>query len=395
MSGLLMFLVGLGLVLGQLGRPGVFSFSPAPITFLDGAVFVLVAAALVRWFQKGRIFTVSSLAWPQIVFLAWLLVGALLPLLPHTSGDIVVGLQYWVRLSLLWLVPWSMTELHIQVRSWWYWWLGTGLALTVLGLLQLAIYPDFKDIAVFGWDPHQGRLTSTFLDPNYFGGYLAMLIAVAAVFLKEVKDASYWWRVVAWMILVLAPIAELLTFSRSGYLAFVIVIGVLGVRYVSRLWLAVGLLVMSASLLVPRVRERVVGGATLDVTAQMRVVSWAQALRVSQGVELTGVGFNYYAPALEELGEQRVGVKMTSSDSVFLGMFATSGLVGVVLFLISLASWIVLVFRSHTPLRTVFLAIIPALIIHGFFVNTLFSVFMMVPLLVLIGMWLREVRSNP
>jgi len=41
---------------------------------------------------------------------------------------------------------------------------------------SLKFFPSFKDLRMneLGWDPHEGRLLSTWFDPNYVGIYFGV-----------------------------------------------------------------------------------------------------------------------------------------------------------------------------------------------------------------------------
>jgi len=54
----------------------------------------------------------------------------------------------------------------------------SSLIIAIGGFIQLVIYPDLKKLAEFGFDPHINRLVSTWLDPNFIGGFFAFIICI-------------------------------------------------------------------------------------------------------------------------------------------------------------------------------------------------------------------------
>src|SRR5690606_10701527 len=104
--------------------------------------------------------------------------------------ELAVSGFYLLRLlfygSLIWIIPdLYPTERDllgvVRLLVW------VGMAVVIAGFLQLYVLPDIGILTAFGWDPHVGRLLSTFLDPNYLGGFLAILLAILLVFGREVS----------------------------------------------------------------------------------------------------------------------------------------------------------------------------------------------------------------
>ncbi len=53
-----------------------------------------------------------------------------------------------------------------------------GIIFALAGFVLLRLIPDFESagLAELGWDPHIGRLTGTFLDPNFAAGAIAFFL---------------------------------------------------------------------------------------------------------------------------------------------------------------------------------------------------------------------------
>ena len=105
----------------------------------------------------------------------------------------------------------------------WYMVFVSSVILSILGFVQLILFPDFSFMSQYGWDPHQGRLLSTWYDPNFLGGFLGLsgvvILSRVLVFLKENK---FWNNkniilLSSWIIgLVIVFGALMLTYSRSA-----------------------------------------------------------------------------------------------------------------------------------------------------------------------------------
>lgn len=207
-----------------------------------------------------------------------------------------------------------------------------GVALSVLGFLQLRIYPDFSFMVPQGWDPHVGRLLSTWFDPNFLAGFLALLVTISlAIALSQPVVRAKWW----WLAIMIMTVAIVFTFSRSGYVALVVGVGIVTLVR-SRALFFIGLIAAIAIiLLVPRVNERVVGIRTIDETAKLRIVSWNNAWEVITDHWWTGVGYNLYRYVQVEYGflDSTQEHSASGSDSSILTIWVTTGFLGLILYL--------------------------------------------------------------
>ena len=254
---------------------------------------------------------------------------------------------------------------------------GTIFALAGFVLLQLI--PDFQEagLADIGWDPHIGRLTSTFLDPNFAAGAFAFLLALlGGKFLRtKILRTQVWFSILGGIF----GVALLLTFSRSGLLALGIsglVLGTWANRKILLAMIIVGVLAISAS---PRLAERVseLGqsvssfGETslqvLDPTAQLRVESWQEGWRIFAENPILGSGFGTYK--FEQNFADSDSHAATGSDASLLNLAATTGILGFLAFVVFLVNlfWVNLQAKNWG-----FLAALVGLLVHSIFVNSLF-----------------------
>lgn len=209
---------------------------------------------------------------------------------------------------------------------------GVGVALALLGFAQLRIFPDFSFMVPQGWDPHVGRLLSTWFDPNFLGGLFALLtaVSVSVALSRPWRQSRWWWTASAVMVM-----ASVLTFSRSGYVGLVMALGIVGL-FRSRVALFLGILAMiGAILFVPRIQERVIGIRTVDETAQLRLVSYRNALTVISDQPVLGIGYNLYKYVQVEYNflTKTEEHSASGSDSSLLTIWVTTGTVGLIIYL--------------------------------------------------------------
>lgn len=282
-------------------------------------------------------------------------------------------------------------------------WLAIGAgavgAVAVLGFVQLVLVPDFSRFVPQGWDPHVGRLLSTWFDPNFVAGLFLVSALVATAMLVE-PHASH--RRAALATLVASLAALVLTFSRSGYAGLAAGFAVLAVTR-ARHFLAPALLgALLVFLLVPRVQERVIGVRTVDETAQLRLQSWRNAVTVIADHPWLGVGFNTYRAVQVRYGfhNDPAAHAAGGSDSSLLTVAVTAGMVGLVVYGGYVARLLATARRGalagRQPLTRALgygtLAALVGLIVHGQFVNGLLFPHLMIIQAVLLG-WLLGARD--
>lgn len=256
--------------------------------------------------------------------------------------------------------------------------MGTGIAL--LGYVQLKLLPSIslRLTELTGFDPHSGRLFSTFFDPNYAAIVLVLtLLMTLALIWQGAKKARYYYSAAAAIQLA----ALLLTSSRSGLLALavglIIFVTAINWRYV----LVVVLLGAGVALFVPSISARLTGALALDQTSRARFASWQTATLVIQQQPILGVGYNNYQAATTILGRYQprlghIALAANASDSSLLTIWATTGLFGLVLFI----GWMLAeANQTVTPTKTKFSSgqlaarrsVIAALLVNSWFLNSL------------------------
>lgn len=284
----------------------------------------------------------------------------------------VVCLGLFFAVAACWPVEWRL--------KWVAW---TGGLIALVGLIQLKVWPTIpvSMVATHGFDPHSGRLFALWFDPNVTAAVL-MLTAVATWSLAEQKS---WWRQ-PWPYLgMLQLLAIFLTDSRSGWLALAVALIWLAIR-LNRRWL---LLILAAGLMAPivstSVASRLSGLVSLDDTATARLVSWRTGWSVVRQSPIIGVGFNYFKSAAIEAGRLRlyygqINLSASGSDSSLLTVWATTGLLGLLLFL---GGFLGLGWRAGPAGQAALLGIL----VNSLFINSL----LMGPIWFLLAIiWARE-----
>jgi O-antigen ligase len=282
--------------------------------------------------------------------------------------------------------------------------------ISLFGFLQLKYFPSFLEMGMYleGWDPHIGRLLSTWFDPNFIGGYLAFILGVTialGLYFRHKKNKK--WFLIMSVISVIGLIALYFTFSRSGYLALIVALAILAFFKSRKLLVAVALIVILAFSFSPRVQERTMEAVDsgksligldsqkpLDPTAELRVWSWSFAWEMIQENPWIGVGYGRYDYEINQRGHGLLSDHSSGgSDSSLLTIWAQTGIVGLLSALaigfVAIVTAIRKIWKKNdfkSYLSAGILSGFAGIFIHSVFVNSLLFPLMMVYLWVGLGL---------
>ena len=222
----------------------------------------------------------------------------------------------------------------------------SAVLLSIAGFIQLKIYPNITPLEKYGWDPHIGRLVSTWLDPNFVGGFLSLItILLISTFLYTKQKNK---KLILLATILLLTTAIFLTYSRSAYLTLLTGIFIISILKSKKL-VIIGLIIITLGLgISSRARERVaelttsitsvIGLTTTqnpDPTARLRIKSWTQTINTIKKYPALGVGYN----TLKYINQKEGYTKSTKihsasgSDSSLLTILATTGIIGFIPFI--------------------------------------------------------------
>lgn len=334
---ILKFLVVLFVLLlpfGQLGRVTLGQLNG--VFYIHDFVLLALLLGFVLFFllsKRNIILPVGSI---PLIFFILFATASLVNSFNLFSGDNVFsGSLFLVRFILyssLYVVVFNLIEKE-EIKLILEVFLLASLVISLLGFLQFIFFYDLSFLSDYGWDPHIGRLVSTFFDPNFLGGYL--------VFSFSISLALYVFKTLP-SFLIITPlvyfIAIILTFSRSAYLSWIVSVLLFGFFRSKKLLLLFIPIFAFTIFLLPRAQERISGAAQIDVTAQARINSWQNALEITSKNLFLGVGFNNYRQAQAQHGYFTVnnpegGFSGAGADSSLLLVLATTGVLGFFLIL--------------------------------------------------------------
>ena len=341
-------------------------------------------------------------------FIVWALFTLLVNSWRYEFVELTIAGAYWLRLvAHLLLLPALVIVLagkEAAVRWLVRGMLVTSICLAALGLAQLFFVPDLRVLGA-GWDPHLGRMVATWLDPNFLGLFFVLSGALAASVTATSRE-----RLLPGLALVASVLGLVMTESRSALVAALVTLGLLSPLLLShhRKWIAqhrtvvfalaasLGvLLILSVAML----GQRALGLATGDATIMLRFESLAAVWQLAQQQGLIGIGYNGYQFVAKEAGlvtsftvHSRAG-----ADSSLLTLWVATGLVGVMLWLVSwvgLARQLLLRWQTGAPLALAGVASILAVATHSLFVNSWLYAHVLLSVVIMVVLGLVATRQT-
>lgn len=351
-------------VLGQFGRLDVWgaSFYIHEIVLFLGFVWYVPKI----WKQKAEFH--RALLFPSVAFVIAIILSIIFSLGDKSNTQLFLASGYLIR-----FIAYSSLVLLVPVtggyRNWGRSLSIAGFVFALAGVVQFFLYPDLRNIAYQGWDPHYMRFVSTLFDPNIAGFMLISFLLIT--FLLYQTEQKY--RKILGLVLVLEVTAIILTFSRSSIVTLAVILAAYSAM--KKIWwpifVAVGVGVLSF-IFVPT-------GSFLSpmriVSALARADNFAKGITLFQSLPVTGVGW-FMVPAFENTSE--ITRAYGRLDNSFLFVLASTGIVGFSAFI-----WLVLRIgtlvkdgiRNGNQKNTVILIglILLTLVIHSQFENIFFS----------------------
>lgn len=389
---LILILFGLGYIAGQMVSLPL--FAGARISLLDICVVVLLVYAAVRSSKKRFI---PALWMPVMGFFGIALLSLLgtltsLPLYAVGGGGLYI-LRWMLYAALYWVAAGNLFAPKV--------WMGTlivsGVITACLGLVQYAWYPDLRNLAYLGWDPHYERLFGTLLDPNFIG---IVLTVTALSLLGWEERGKLLWMKLSGIIVTLA--ALVLTYSRSSLVALAVGLSVWGILTGRRLAAGIVIsLVVAVLFLLPNGGE----GSNLlrTVSSYARLGSAERALALIGEKPFLGHGFNILRfVSIERSWIDESSVPSRSGgglDTSILFVGATTGIAGMLVFGYLIVSLLRLGARAYANKKlrfagATYISVMLAMVVHSLFINSLFYPWVLVWIWVGTGVMEQQVRAH-
>jgi len=328
------------------------------------AWLMAMLAFSLRWLRQGR--ATIPLGVGRLVVPVWFMIIALLVSL-GLSPDITIGdtiSRFGIRLfGFLFIILFSIlalsnkTYIRFMTRTFvfsallpvlvgiyqWFMYQSTG-SISALPMARYSVITDAsaKGLVVLYGPMRLPRITSTFLEPNYFGSYLALVILIALSWLLYggLGSRQVVSKILSWTFLGLLLAVFLSTFSLSAMFGFGLGLGTLAwctLKYRRLLRrLVMGLVALLLLLVVQQQVSINTGGPPL-----IEMVSQRVRLRWESAPDLFGRE-RFFIEAFEEFAKNPLvgggaGVlvrltsgRLSSAHNTFLTIMSEQGLLGLV-----------------------------------------------------------------
>lgn len=321
--------------------PVKIGFTP---TLLDGAMGAFLLVYLFQWMTGRRTaFRLTPIHGLVLLYIGWLILSFVLGLryAPPTSADLRQFAETLLSIGMVFVLvdllrdPATLRRLVLVVM------LAAGTQ-AMIALILYAMpdatadrtlirlgrvgYPDAGVIRYVEDNPALAeRAIGTWVDPNAFGGFLVITTAMIAPQVFARKPVLR-WRWLAWGVLGVTALTTLLTYSRASMLSLGLTLLFISLFRGYRKFIPLILTALLIFVLLPQTQDYIVrfiqaftGG---DISTQMRLGEYGDALRLIREYPFTGVGFTG-TPSID---------LYTDAASMYLIMANQIGLVGVGLF---------------------------------------------------------------
>lgn len=349
---------------------------------LVGIYQVLIHKSPKKWVSPFTFFLLAALV-SLVVNIYWL-----------SPQEFIVGSLYLVRFSMYLLIaPIISSQFKTNDVKWLVSCITVSLFSTVLiGLAQYFLYPDLRNLMYLGWDEHHYRIFSSFLDPNFASIiFVICLWLLIAVFRNQKNKTIQQYGVGA--IIVITFGALLLTYSRTGYLAFGLsAFAFFILEKKIKLFALIFLLFIAGVVLLPKDMQS--EGVNLLRTASIfsRLESFQTAQSIIEKNPIFGVGFNTYRYAQDRYGNLAQDITHSHAgagvSNSYLFVIATTGIIGFLAFIYALARLIQelkIIVRVDRIIGNSMSALFVSVLIGSLVENVFFYSTILIILFILIG----------
>lgn len=364
---------------GQLGRITPFEI-PIFSNLYEIGLFS-VGINLFTKYQFAKEIVKTKFFKPSLIFFSWLLLTLFVSFFFYKPIPNLIASLYFVRMLAYFLfffyfyhhIKQNPKEKPFYIRSI----LITSCIVIVFSIVQYWLYPNLGNLAYQGWDPHLYRLVGLFFDPPV----TASVFFLFGLFLYYSTLRLY---IKVGFISVLT-ILFFLTYSRGGFLALLVTLAIFSLRKMKVTYLLAGVAIMACAYVI--MPKNMSEGLNLMRTTsiQTRLADYSKAIKIWQKNPVLGIGYNhirfekdsYESEVITE--EYNPSHASSSFHSSFLIILATSGVVGLILYVYLLGRIATInLFAFYSVIFLSVFSLTDNVLLHPFI---LFLLFFLIPLI--------------
>ena len=378
------------------------------IHLTDLGVIALFTWWLIKYLNKRKGTTLfrHQLFRPLLYFALVTIVSLLVNSFKFSIQELLISSLYsvrWILYTCLIFITYSYSEKEkvkiIKILS------LSGLSVVFAGFIQYFFYPNLRNLYYAGWDDHLYRLFSTHLDPNFTAVMICLLLFIFIPLLLVHEIISKTQRYILFIGFLLSFIALLLTYSRGGFIMFLVggLISLFLLKKKSLISYFLSVLLLGI-ILIPKDFES--EGVKLFRTASIsaRIDSASDVIAIIRDNPIFGVGFNTYRYVYKDYGfanqkNWEMNHSGAGTDNSFLFILATTGVVGFLAYIYLIAScvkylWNIYIeeedFTKRKTVSIIALSSILSLCVNSLFINSLFYPAVMFWIWILMGTLLEK-----
>lgn len=318
----------------------------------------------------------------------------------------ISSISYMGRLILYLLLTIPLLTLpKTQLGRFKKWMLYSGFLFVGLGYLQYAYYPSLRNLYYLGWDEHLYRLFSTFLDPNFAGIFIVLIIFLYTSFFLNVARKVRTSRQVLFLggYMFLLP-ALFLTYSRSSIIVFIVSsVILLFLLKKTRYILVLVALVIIGIIAIPKNLAGEGVNLMRTASAVSRFQYSERALQIFLDQPIVGVGYNTLRFTSERYGFVKgAGVLQSHAaagvPNSYLVILATTGIVGFLAagYFLLRVIWGIRVNKGEQYFTIVVMVSLVGVLFGSLFENLLFYAPIMIWLILITGILfgLKDIKGG-
>lgn len=274
-----------------------------------------------------------------------------------------------------------------------------GALFTLFGFIQYFFYSNLRNLYYFGWDEHMHRMFSTFLDPNFAGAFFVLYsVFLSGIFLYFLKKNNVKQMWLLGLISVFSIISIFITYSRSALIMFLSSAFIFCVLTKKLKWIF-GVILISIIFIFISSKSFYIENINLFriASAEARINSAKIAIQIIKDNTLLGVGFNTYRYAQIKYGFRNAVSSHADAgtDNSFLFVFATTGIIGLILYLNLLLAILKKSYMNYKKYKdkdiqkyisVIVISSMAGIIVDSLFINILFYSFILVWMWILLGL---------
>ncbi len=370
--------------LAELGR---FQF-PNGIAFSVNEV--ILAVLIVFWgiykITKNKKVKKSIILKPSSIFVCIAFFSLILNFFNLSLDKFLISFLYllrWVSYLLLFFI---VRDFDINYKKKIpYFMLFSGGMVVLGGYVQYFLYPSLRNLYYLGWDEHLYRMFSSFLDPNFLGSFLVLLLMlILGLLYKQFKVKNVYLGVILSAFGFVTLIAVYLTYSRGALIMLIVSLAsflfLIGKRKIIMVSILALILII---FFIPKSFKTEGTNFLRTASSEARISSVQIAFKIFQTSPVYGIGFNAYRYAQNKYGLDNNGWMVTHSgagtDNSFIFVLATTGIIGFASFIYLVISVFMLAKKNlkNNFLSLVLFSSFAGLAVNSLFINSLFYVFIL------------------